>query len=69
MVAADVGRGTGTDESAELMIEGLAVGPEVGPELETIVLKTGRPVLPIKGDRFTTENAFINPIRSRSCSG
>ena len=41
-----------------VITESLGAAPS-GLEFETIVLRTGRPVLPIRGDRVSTEGAFI----------
>jgi hypothetical protein len=51
--------GSKMEETPELGggLEGLSPAPDMA--LETIVAKTGRPVLPIRDDKVSTEGAFI----------
>ena len=51
--------GSKMEETPELSggLEGLSPAPDMA--LETIVAKTGRPVLPIRDDKVSTEGAFI----------
>jgi hypothetical protein len=51
--------GSKMEETLELGggLEGLSPAPDMA--LETIVAKTGRPVLPIRDDKVSTEGAFI----------